>query len=209
MNNKQKLILLSAGAILLGILVFSLFTYIGRSGKLGITISVVPKDSKITIDDKKAGSGKVYVSRGTHTFKASKEGHKDATTTVAITQAGQIVYLLPEPTSKEATDRTKSDSEYQMEREALAGAQTDQEGRALQEKNPILNMLPQPFNQKRYAIDYEISNRSKTGVVLQITAADPEARRYALEDIKSWGYDVSDLYIEFDDFKNPLTQGKD
>lgn len=208
MQQRTKQILIITGVIFGIIIAYNLFTLIQNSGKTAVTIQVLPQDASITIDAQSSHAGKVFVAPGTHTFKATKNGYKEDVQTVTIGKDPATVILLP------TGGATSADTlNLQLQREAQGGSLADTRGKSLAERNPIISHLPYPFDQpyvltpRDYEINYEVTNESKTGVRIKINGVDSIERQAALEQIRIWGYDPSDMDIQFIDFKNPLTGG--
>ncbi|HSX27989.1 MAG TPA: PEGA domain-containing protein [Candidatus Saccharimonadales bacterium] len=209
-NSRIKQVIIGAGIILAVFAVYGISLLTQRAGRTEVAIQVSPSSAKVTIDGKTSHSGSVYVSKGKHTFKASADGYSDDSSTITVGDNKASVYLLPTPQSQAVKDAVSRDQKLQTQREAIGGARAEAEGQAFQDKNPIVSQLPFPFDgtdeltPADFEINYATSTDSKNGIAIQVNAVRPDIRKGAVDQIKLWGYDPSDMYIQFLDFKNPL-----
>lgn len=172
-----------------------------QAGKIPVTIYVVPKDAKITVDGNNAKAGKVFLTKDKHTIKAKKTGFKDTSETITLGEETRNVYLLLAADSSEALDWSKKHAGDYSKTEGLVGEETVQNGVQFQKTNPIVKLLP--YHSLIFNIDYSLSKDSN-GVVLQIKAGNSIDRSLAIGQIRNWGYDPSDFEIVFTDYANPF-----
>ncbi|HWZ65186.1 MAG TPA: hypothetical protein VNX65_00125 [Patescibacteria group bacterium] len=207
---KQLLTLISAAFII--IFIFSIFTAIQHAGKTMVEIRVLPKDATITIDGQASHAGNVYVARGTHLFKAARKDYTDDSRTVTVGQDKITVSLLPLVVGTPANTNGNADQIEKLS-EKISAAKLEADNQAIIDKNPIVSQLPYPFDNldgltpRDYEISYEYNpGASKTGILIKIYG-NTRAREAALEQIRMWAYDPSDLEIKYMDFTNPLANG--
>ncbi|HSX31882.1 MAG TPA: PEGA domain-containing protein, partial [Candidatus Saccharimonadales bacterium] len=98
----RTLLIVLVGIVVLGIVWFFALM-ISRSGKQPIDIIVSPADAKITINGNGVNSGTVYVSKGKHTVKATRQHFADVTKEIDTTnlQEDNKVYLVLQSTDAE------------------------------------------------------------------------------------------------------------
>lgn len=194
------------GLVLFLLVVVPIFSYIrseiNKRGKVAVEVFVVPHDAQITINGKKSRT-KTYLTPGNYTFKAERSGFTSQENEITITNETTFALTL-DPISEEAKRYAENNQRRYLEAEAIAGTQTRNEGGAFRQKNPIISQLPTRTN--FYSIDYRASEQSDDGIVIEIRTENPTGRAFALRQISSWGYDVTDYRIDFiehiDPFKN-------
>jgi len=175
------------------------------SGNNTIDIEVTPSRSSITLDGKRVSEGKSRVPDGKHTIKVMHKGFETQEQTVEISGSEELYVGIPlSPNSSETYNWYKEHDKDKQKADAMASKTYDQNSSNMTQSNPIVAHLPLPYGQERYAIDYAPSQINNNGIIIQITAEDSRGRQYALQQIKDWGYDPTDLEIEFLDFNNPL-----
>ena len=198
MNTKtKKIIIIIVIIFVLSLLSWWLFDALNKIGKLKINVKVAPTDSQIVIDGKKSSAGDIYIKPGVHTFKASRSGFSDYSTTITIDETTvDPIILMPVPNSDAAYSLLKNNPTMQAARENLGSELADQDGKKMITKNPILNMLP--FIDREYSITYEQSQKypdDKFSIAIIITSTSDVTKQDALDYIKFKGYDASNLEI--------------
>lgn len=194
--------------ILLGVLVifmaYQTVLGISRFGENKVEIIVLPKESRIYLDNKPSKAGDIYIKPGKYTVKATAEGYSDAKTSVLVDGNTKPVILLPEPASDKATDFLIKNSDVQAKREELGGKLADQAGKEITDKYPIVAKLPVADLLGPFSIDYGFSQIVEGGVFIQISDSSPKGRQKALQWIKDQGQDPTEYEISYSDFSNPL-----
>lgn len=192
-----------AGLILALYITYSIVMAIVHSGKIKVTVNVLPQNSKITLNGKPAGKT-LYLSPGNYTFAASADGWKTDTQKVAINKSAHDVYLLPIPESQQARDLVKNNSKFQAEREELGGDRFNLQNQQALQKHPILKYLPYTQSTPPFSIDYGLTDGVNGDLKLVISNSSPNGREAAIDWIRQHGEDPTNMNIVFQDFSNPL-----
>jgi hypothetical protein len=206
MNKNQRLIIITAVAIFVGLIVFSLGTTYLQSQKSKLVIKSVPDDSKVTLDGKSINNnGTVYVPPGKHTIKATRNAFKDQSQDFTI-KSGESkdinFYMLSDGDAgrKWLADHPDKASEI----EGYYGELITNKANNIYQNNPILQQLP--VIDRTYRIDFGVSKKTPPGdYALYIQAADQDGRADALDWMKVSGYKPSNYEIVWVD---PLTQAE-
>ena len=200
---KHKRTIVTATLVLLAVIIgWIIVILIGRIGKLPVQVSVVPSSAEVTIDSRNLGSGTQWLTPGTYTITAKKDGFKQQKKTVVITNKKDknVVSLSLEAESSEAKKWAEEHKDEYTKNEKQGAIEASMEGKYFTDNNPITTKLP--FKDPYFTIGYVTKGNSS--IVLTISTPSPRYRFYAVEKIREFGYDPTDFTIEFKDFKNPL-----
>jgi len=202
-NNYKKLLILAA-VVLIAVAVYGIYTLVTRNGKIPVAVSVVPGDSKITLDGNSApSSGTLYLTSGDHTIKVSKDGFTTETRKYFVDEDHKTINVSLSPISEEAKKWAKENSQLYLDNEGRGGAASEEEGIAFRDKNPIVDVLP--YDGLLYTIGYQTDTRDPSGNSIIITIdAGPGNRNAAVEQLREFGYDPTDFVIKFNDYTNPF-----
>ena len=174
------------------ILVWGTVTAISHRGKAHVDIEVSPTDSSLFIDGQSAKPGKRWMTKTTHTFKASRKDFADDSKTVNLTSIDTSlpIYLTPKPNSAAAEAYLKAHPQDQAKREAAGGA-NEQRIQDQLSKNTLIGQLPYTAPGFEFSVDYnaESDNNGNVKVTLYISANTDKAKQDALDWIKSQGTD--------------------
>ena len=200
----RKPILLTFAVVVLlgaGIVGYSLYIQHTRQGKIAITVTAVPGDTKITLNgSQKIGTGVVYLTPGTYSVLGQKDGFEDFKEDIKFddTRARLVVTLIP--SSDEAKKWAKDNQSQYLELEKKGGAIAAKNGEEFKKANPIVNNLP--YENPYYTIGYQSSDNKTITVI--ITAPSARYRYSALQQIRSWGYDPTDFKILYTNYVSQL-----
>lgn len=191
--------------ILLGILfVWTVVTLVGRIGKVPVTVSVVPSNAIVTLNNNQTTNGTQWLTPGVYTATMKRDGFAEQkhTVTVAGDKKENVIAASLVPKSNEAKEWAKQNHKEYKDNERYGSKQAVADGEYFASKNPITKNLP--YTNPYYKIAYTV--KDDASIVLTITTESPRYRFYALEKIREWEYDPTDFAIELRDFKNPLEQ---
>ena len=199
----KKTIIISSLIIFVLLLLWGTTTYVTRVGKVGVTISAVPRDASVTIDNKEIGNGTHWVEAGTYTITASKDGFKERTKKVVVSQEKKqnAVALSLTPESDEALKWFETHSNDYKTNEVYGAIEARSNGEYFQLKNPVTRVLP--YSDPYYTIAYEANGNN---VTIVISTPSPRYRYFAVEKFRQLGFNPTDFRIEFKDFKTPLVE---
>lgn len=208
----KQIILIVAGVIVAGIMATLVLMRTSHSGQIALQVVVLPDDSTFTIDGKGSKAGRVYVTPGKHTLRASKKGFSDAEIKIdtATIDKDRTLYVMPAPKSEEAFAWLGNHPEVQERRESAAGAEALDIQKDI-EKTPLVQQLPFIAPGFEFIVDYttEEDVNGKTKVIIVIKASTDEAKENARNWIEQQGSKIKDLTItyqandQYDSFDNP------
>lgn len=200
-HNKKTLAICLAVFILL-LTGWGVGTYISRLGKVGVTISAVPRDASVTINGKVASSGTHWLIPGNYTVTASKEGFKQRTKTVIATKDKKqnAVALSLAPQSEKAQKWAEANERAYKANEAYGAIEARANGEYFRVQHPIASVLP--YTDPYFTLAYEA--QPDNSIVLTVATTSPRYRYLAIEKLRELGYNPSDFRVMFTDFKNPL-----
>lgn len=190
---------------MLVLVILSTFVAISRIGKTSVTISVIPDDSSVYINNKKSNPGEHFLKSGTYTIVAKKSGFKDDKQVIFVEKESLDVGLVPEPNSKEAYKWLKNNPDLQYKREEMAGKMAALRGEYTIKESPIIESIPHTSVEGPFSIDYGANKSEGTyAIYIKISDSTPEGRVAALQWIREQGEDPTNYHINYEDFKNPL-----
>jgi len=202
MNKRIILITISIAVFIALPVVLWIASILPREGTVAVTLSVLPYDATVKIDDHDYTNKKTaYLNPGTYTLVVSKEGFE--TDTREITVQEDLVneaISLPAPITADARRWVQAHQSDYLEIEQKAGKLALQEGEALAERYPLTKWLP--LQKAIYSIGYK---RVGDGIVIT-TDATEGFREAALQNIRDLGYDPSDYTIEFTKYRSPFNE---
>jgi hypothetical protein len=202
-RNKRRIIL-GVAIIFALIIVWAVWTYFDRVGKTPLTISVVPSDAKVLVNNKSLGDGTHWLLDNTYKITIEKDGFKTQQTTVKVTgeKTTNVVAASLEPQSEAAKKWAADHQSDYKKNESFGALEARTNGQYFTDKNPITKFLP--FNDPYFTIGYRAVGGNS--IVLTVNTPSPRYRFYAVQKIRDLGYDPTDFMIEFTDFNNPLGQ---
>ncbi|RYF29644.1 MAG: PEGA domain-containing protein [Chloroflexi bacterium] len=201
LTHRKKIVI---GAILLFVVfvLFSAATYISRSGKIGVTFSIVPGDASLTVNGNKSGKGTQWLTPGTYTIKVEKNGFQTVEKQI-IADANKernvaAVSLTPE--SDEAKAWAEKNQNLYKSNEEFGSIEAQETGKFLRARHPIIDVLP--YKDPYYTVAYRLNNDQS--ITLTVDTPSPRYRYFAVQKIRELGYNPTDYDIEFKQYKNPL-----
>jgi hypothetical protein len=200
-QQKQKLItILGIAAIVILVLVLFVIPYFQHRGKVALKVTVLPKDSTLFVDNKKVRAGRVYLTPGKHSLKATRQYFSDATKSIDTTKIDtkETIYLMPKPNSDKAFEYLEGHPEEQQQREAAESAAVQKQQSQLS-KYPIISQLPYTAAGFEYTIDYDTTTDDNGNIKLSfvVSIQNDDARAEALQWFKDHNTDPSTLNITF------------
>lgn len=205
-STRNYIVIAGALAVILLLILIGFIAYptISRNDKVPVVISVVPSDARVTINDRQVDLGTVYLEPGTYTIKASKQGFVSFSNTTYIDRSTGTIAIPLAAASPEAQEWAKNNQSEYVKIEGVAGKVAQEQGKDFRTRNPIVTKLP--YKNFLYTIGYRTdpSDPSGNSIIIEIDA--PEGyRQAALYQIRQWGYDPTDLTINFRGYNNPFS----
>ena len=200
-QHKQRVKIISLVIITL-IIIWAIVMYATRVGKIPVVIRSVPGDAKITFSGQNESNGTQWIKEGQYKVSASKDGFETLTKTVLVSskKSQNVVALSLTPKSDEAKKWADEHSQDYKNNETYGAIEASTNGVYFSALHPITAKLP--FNDPYFQIGYVTND--DLSISLTITTPSPRYRFYAVEKIRSLGYDPTDYKIIFKDFHNPL-----
>ena len=130
--NKRKIIIaiIFAIIVIVGALIYQIYTAIDRSGKIPVEVAAAPNDAKITFKDKKtkaeyaAKNGTNYLPPGDYSITAAKDGfHSSQIEVNANSKPQHIIIIELMPQSDQARQWQKKHMDQYDKVEGTAGQQ--------------------------------------------------------------------------------------
>ncbi len=198
----RKQIILGVIGVFILIVALSIFTYVSRIGKVGVTFSIVPGDAQLLIDGRASGKGTQWLTPGTYLIKVAKDGFTPTERRVVVTgeKAHNVVAVSLTPESAEAKKWADTHQQQYKDNEEFGSIEAQETGQYLRNKHPIISVLP--YQDPYYQIAYTL-NKDQS-ITLTIDTPSPRYRYFAVQKIRELGYDPTDYVIEFEQFSNPL-----
>lgn len=182
---------------------YSLFAYIAYNGKAKVVISLVPNDAQLYINSNKVSSGTHYLTPGEYSITASKEGYGQYKKTFTITDEERSIPISLMPQSDQAKSEAEKNDDSYLKNEGIAGKQADTDGKRFREKNQIVSELP--YKTLLYTIGYQSDISDPSGMSIIVTVEASEGMRAdVVAQIARWGYDPTELNIQFRNYRNPF-----
>jgi hypothetical protein len=188
MNPAQKRVVMFGGAALVIILISVGILASLNSGKVRVEVVVLPDDSSITLDGQPAKAGNMQLTKGEHTFTASRQ---DFTTinkkinTNDLDPDNPKIYLMPRPDSEAAVQWLLDHPEVQEKREAAGGAEAEAKQQLITERYPIVNTLP--YETLDYVIGYDVDANNEISFAISIDPlSTPDQGEYYKEELRRY-----------------------
>lgn len=199
--NRRKALIAVVVLALLGLAVFAVVSGIQARGKVAITFVTAPEQVTIKLNGAQVGKN-ARVLPGTYELVVERDGFKSYSQQITIsTDEGSKEFPVAlTPLSDAAHQTAEKEQKLYADIEAAGGKRAEQEGVDFVTNNPIVRYIP--FKTGYYAIDY--GKDASQNLVIQITASSPLGRKVAIEKIRDWGFDPTDLRIEYLGFTNNL-----
>jgi PEGA domain len=197
--NKLPYLFLLFGSLIFGVYLVISFS---RIGEYPLVISSSPNDANISLDNKQLKSGKAYFFKpGVYSVSISKSGYKTKQTSLTIKGGENSFNFVLDFDSSETENYYNKNPEKQSQRESVGAKQASESGLLLEEKHPILKLLPySSLDTYSFSVDYGFSDDG--GVFLVISDAGPEGRKEAISWLQNRGVSISEYDLRFDSFSS-------
>lgn len=196
--------ILAACAVLVGLLLYSVYTSIDRSNKISLEIDFVPNDAAVYINERKVGRGTIYLDPGTYKVTASRDGFSDFVDSSLIVNndSPKRFYAIKMRADSDEARKWLADNQEAVNRITKLGYKAlDERNVYLSERNPITKHLP--YKNFLYSIGHHADPANPDDIIIDIDA--PEGyRQAALYKIRELGDDPTDLNIVFREYENPF-----
>ncbi len=192
----MKKILLLTVSIVLIILIFFIFNSSGKNAR--IKLLIVPTQATILINGNSFSNGVINLKPGKYTLKASYSGFKSEQESFVLKpKQSLIVGLVLLPNSPKTANFYKLHPNQEQLSEAVADNLTNQFSQQSTNNEPIIKFLPHNGPNYSYSINYANNPNNPTKPFIQITANNQLSIDAAIEWIRSLGYQISNLNLQF------------
>lgn len=198
----RKQIVITVVVLFAALTIFSIATYTTRSGKVGVTFSIVPGDAKLSVNGQGSGKGTQWLTAGTYTVKVEKDGFETLEKNIIVSdqKARNVAAISLIPESDEAKRWAEKHQAQYKNNEEFGSIEAQENGQYLRSRHPIIDVLP--YKDPYYSIAYKLNNDQS--ITLTIDTPSPRYRYFAVQKIRELGYNPTDYAIEFKQFTNPL-----
>lgn len=206
-NNSQKIKygIIIGLVVMLGTIGFYTFQTISRQGKVRVTVSTIPSDAKVIIDNNTVNNGDNYVKPGQSKVVVEKPGFTtySADNVTFSGSSGAIDIALTAESADAQTWSSNHQAEY-LAYEGRAGDRAIAEGAKDNSINPVIKYLP--FKNLLFNIGYFADQTDSSGKSIIVTIDAPEGyRQAAINKISEWGVNPAGLNIIFKSYENPFS----
>jgi len=187
-QTRKKLLIVIASTIFGAAIVFMLVLVLSRIGKVEVTVNLSPADANFTINGKPAKAGTVYLSKGKHTLKATREHFEDAVVKIdTATLSSRIIYVLA-AAKNEASEQYLLDHPDEVAiRENAGSAESNERLDNMLKRYPVTAALP--HQTLDYKIDYVLEENQEVTFKVKLypvaTAYGTPQRKAQLEELKA------------------------
>lgn len=193
------------GLVLLGILVlFGILrgVYVQVNP---ISISKVPGDAKLYINDKEVWGDHANLPNGTYSVRAEKDGFASYSGTVIIDDFNKYIVIALQPESDAAKKWASDNESAYLNQEAAGEATIGASGKSFADANPIVSQLP--IEGYTYTVGYKLDQSDSAGKSIIVTVDTTSGyRNAALNSIYNVGFDPGDYKLQFTNYTNPFTE---
>lgn len=191
----KKILLLTASIILI-FLIFFIFNSSGKNAR--IKLLVVPTQATILINGNSFSNGVIDLKPGKYTLKASYSGFKSEQESFVLKpKQSLVVGLVLLSNSPKTNNFYKLHPNQEQLSEAVADNLTNQFSKQSINNEPIIKFLPHNGPNYSYNINYANNPNNPTKPFIQITTNNPLSIDAAIEWIRSLGYQISNLNLQF------------
>ena len=192
----MKKILLLTVSIVLIILIFFIFNSSGKNAR--IKLLIVPTQATILINGNSFSNGVIDLKPGKYTLKASYSGFKSEQESFVLKpKQSLVVGLVLLSNSPKTNNFYKLHPNQEQLSEAVADNLTNQFSKQSINNEPIIKFLPHNGPNYSYNINYANNPNNPTKPFIQITTNNPLSIDAAIEWIRSLGYQISNLNLQF------------
>ncbi len=189
LRKKRLIALVGAVGVLLVAILLLIFYTLGPGKRIEYQILVDPSDSKLTVDGAPTKPGKVKLSVGKHTLKATRELFEDRVVVVNTKNLspGQDIFVLPKAVSPEAIKWLEEHPDTTGITEKVGAAIVAERNQTVTKKYPIVDSLP--YTSINFKIDYAIDNAFNISFTITLypyaKPDNPDGMRQQLKEFKA------------------------
>jgi hypothetical protein len=150
-------------------------------GKTSVSLTVIPRDAQVSVNDKPTSGRNLFLKPGDYTFTAAKPGWQKYSITLKVGQQHVEVGLIPSPDSDAATNYLLNNPSVQLDRESWGGKNDDLLDAQLTAQTPFIKSLPYNDIYGPFDVSYGQSDSRKFGAFIEVSNTNSYGRRKFLE----------------------------
>ena len=181
LNQKQRLIFIVISFLIIVGIIYFIFIFVTRMGKIEVTVQYAPYSANITLNGTKVkNKSKIWLQPGKYTAKIEINNDYD-----------YIVGTL-HTIDDEGEKYINSHKQEFVEAEGLVGRALTKEGIAIKKQYPILNYLP--INNQLYSISYTYTDKNEPIINVKTSPEfldDAVAKMKTLKNVNLTSYQVN------------------
>ena len=160
LNQKQRLIFIVISFLIIVGIIYFIFIFVTRMGKIEVTVQYAPYSANITLNGTKVkNKSKIWLQPGKYTAKIEYEHFESVERVIEINNDYDYIVGTLHTIDDEGEKYINSHKQEFVEAEGLVGRALTKEGIATKKQYPILNYLP--INNQLYSISYTYTDENK------------------------------------------------
>ena len=161
LNQKQHLIFIVISFLIIVGIIYFIFIFVTRMGKIEVTVQYAPYSANITLNGTKVkNKSKIWLQPGKYTAKIEYEHFESVERVIEINNDYDYIVGTLHAIDDEGEKYINSHKQEFVEAEGLVGRALTKEGIATKKQYPILNYLP--INNQLYSISYTYTDENET-----------------------------------------------
>ena len=193
LNQKQRLIFIVISFLIIVGIIYFIFIFVTRMGKIEVTVQYAPYSANITLNGTKVkNKSKIWLQPGKYTAKIEYEHFESVERVIEINNDYDYIVGTLHTIDDEGEKYINSHKQEFVEAEGLVGRALTKEGIATKKQYPILNYLP--INNQLYSISYTYTDENKPIINIKTSPEfldDAVAKMKTLKNIDLTSYQVN------------------
>ncbi len=193
LNQKQRLIFIVISFLIIVGIIYFIFIFVTRMGKIEVTVQYAPYSANITLNGTKVkNKSKIWLQPGKYTAKIEYEHFESVERVIEINNDYDYIVGTLHTIDDEGEKYINSHKQEFAEAEGLVGRALTKEGIAIKKQYPILNYLP--INNQLYSISYTYTDENEPIINVKTSPEfldDAVAKMKTLKNIDLTSYQVN------------------
>ena len=193
LNQKQRLIFIVISFFIIVGIIYFIFIFVTRMGKIEVTVQYAPYSANITLNGTKVkNKSKIWLQPGKYTAKIEYEHFESVERVIEINNDYDYIVGTLHTIDDEGEKYINSHKQEFVEAEGLVGRALTKEGIAIKKQYPILNYLP--INNQLYSISYTYTDENEPIINVKTSPEfldDAVAKMKTLKNVDLTSYQVN------------------
>ena len=193
LNQKQRLIFIVISFLIIVGIIYFIFIFVTRMGKIEVTVQYAPYSANITLNGTKVkNKSKIWLQPGKYTAKIEYEHFESVERVIEINNDYDYIVGTLHTIDDEGEKYINSHKQEFVEAEGLVGRALTKEGIAIKKQYPILNYLP--INNQLYSISYTYTDENEPIINIKTSPEfldDAVAKMKTLKNVDLTSYQVN------------------